>query len=611
MFGNFIFFILALLVYATYQPMETPRFSVGLTVFLLAMLVATFSLLAARFFRSISTALKSGTAPGVLGQRFDNGLKRYSIYALAAYIATIYGLTLPDFFRPIPLFQGFPTFEAIIFLALFIGYMTILWNAAYRSHQQLFPGATTRRDYISGQISFNLPVLLPWLALSTILDLLQLLPFDGFKRFLNTTPGQAIYFFVFLFFAAILAPAIVKVFWHCRPLPDGPDRRRIEALCRRTGVKFAGILNWPLFGGRMITAGVMGLVARFRYLLVTDALLEFLSPEEIDTVIAHELGHVKKRHLLFYLFFLGGYMLLSLSIFDLIIYFIIYSQPTTWLVETMGQDGTNTAAIIFAIATIVMFIVYFRYIFGFFMRNFERQADTYVYTLFNSAKPLISTLKKIAFASGQPINKPNWHHFSIGERIDYLERCEVNRRWVNRQDRKIKKGMTLFVIAMILVGVVGYQVNFGNFGRRLSHQFVEKILLEKIDNYPGRPEITRELAGLYYQWKKYSQAIEFYTRTLNMVPQDAESLNNLAWLYATCEDESLRNPEKALRLALRAVVEDPRAHVLDTLAESYFVNHQFQKAARTAQRASELAQSNKAYFQTQLKKFRDAAEAGL
>ena len=73
------------------------------------------------------------------------------------------------------------------------------------------------------------------------------------------------------------------------------------------------------------------------------------------------------------------------------------------------------------------------------MRNFERQADTHVYALFDSSKPLIATLKKIAVASGQPPDKPDWHHFSIKERIDFLQRCETDKTWITRQNRKIIK----------------------------------------------------------------------------------------------------------------------------------------------------------------------------
>jgi len=168
--------------------------------------------------------------------------------------------------------------------------------------------------------------------------------------------------------------------------------------------------------------------------------------------------------------------------------------------------------------------------------------------------------------------------------------------------------MALFAVAMILVGGIGYQVNFGEIGQRLNHGFFEKALLREIEKNPDHPELYRALGSLYYKGKKYPQAIEFYTRTLDMSPNDPETLNNLAWLYATCEDESLRDPKQALRLAERAAAIDPRAHILDTLAESYYINGLLEEAIRTARAASELSRDNRSYFKGQLEKFRKAAE---
>ncbi|RTZ95803.1 MAG: peptidase [Deltaproteobacteria bacterium] len=606
MFGNFIFFIVALILYTTYQPLETPRFPPGTTFFLFALLTFGYLVSVRQYFGKITTALRAGVPHHDLVHRFDTGIRRYSILALIVFAIDLYGLDLVEYLNPFHLFQILPTLEALLFLALFIAYLAIVWYEAYPPQRGLFGGPMTRRAYIIGQISFNLPILLPWLALSTCMDLIGLMPFEAPKRLLSTAWGQAIFFLGFLFLAAVVAPAIIRIFWRCHPLPDSPDRRRIEALSRRAGVKFAAILQWPLFGGRMLTAGVMGLVSRFRYLLVTDALIQLLTPDEVDSVIAHELGHVKKKHLLYYLFFLGGYMLISFSILDLIIYFIVYSQPVTVIMETIGQDRAGTTAIFSTLVTIALFVLYFRYIFGFFMRNFERQADTYVYTLFTSALPLISTLKKIAFTSGQTADRPNWHHFSISERIAYLEKCETDRRWIRRQDRKIKKGITIFTAAMVMVGGIGYQTNFGKLGQRLNDRFYESVLKKEIARNPDHPDLYRALGDIYYHKKKYSQAIDYYIQTLDMSPDDAEALNNLAWLYATCEDESFRSPGLALNLSKKAASISPKAHIMDTLAESYYINGQLEMAVQSARSALEAARENRSYFSGQLKKFREA-----
>ena len=115
----------------------------------------------------------------------------------------------------------------------------------------------------------------------------------------------------------------------------------------------------------MITAGVMGLIKKFRYILVTPSLLKLLEPEEVDAVIAHEIGHIKKKHLLFYLVFFVGYMLLSYVTFDIMIFAIIYTKPVFWFISKTGLSQTSVVSGISSIVIICVFLIYFRFIFGF------------------------------------------------------------------------------------------------------------------------------------------------------------------------------------------------------------------------------------------------------
>ena len=88
-------------------------------------------------------------------------------------------------------------------------------------------------------------------------------------------------------------------------------------------------------------------------------------------------------------------------------------------------------------------------------------------------------------------------------------------------------------------------------------------------------------------------------------------MNNLAWLYATCEDERFRDPKKALALAEKAAELEESPHILDTLAECYYVNNQFEKAVSAELRALDLAVKNRTYYEKQLRKFKEAAKKAL
>lgn len=609
MFGNFIYFIVVLLIYLTHPASEDTDFTGPETFLLFFCLTAGFAALTRLQFRRFEKRIFREN-PAHLDHRFHQLLTRQSVIAIFLFAADIYWLNLPAFFTGIRLFDLIPTCQALVFLGIFLGYLSIVWACAHEAYQKLYTSGLSARSYVISNISFAIPVLLPWLLLSGVADLIHALPFDLPGQLLSTTVGEVIYFIFFLFAVAIFGPVMIQKFWQCTPLGPGYARQQIEALCRKAGLEYADILRWPIFEGRMLTAGVMGLIRHFRYILVTDALLRMLRPEEIDAVIAHEIGHIKRNHLLFYLFFFGGYLLFSYATFDLITYLIIYTEPVYRFLSADMLSSADITSFMYSAVTILSFLIYFRYIFGYFMRNFERQADIYVYTLFDSAQPLIATFEKIAITSGQSPDKPNWHHFSITERISYLKKCEADKGWIARHDRKVRKSIAVYLIGTLLLGGIGYYLNFGETGKKLNRIFSEKVIQRELEKNPDNPELHSILGDIFHHDKEYGKAIDAYQKSLQLRPDNPHILNNLAWLYATCDDKSLHDPEKAVALSQKAADLLEAPHILDTLAESYYVNGQFAEAVSAGKHAMKLADKDHSYYEKQLRKFRRALETG-
>jgi hypothetical protein len=207
-----------------------------------------------------------------------------------------------------------------------VDYLCVVWAAAFGAYRRLYHPDFGRRDYIGSNISFSVPVLLPWLLLSGVLDLIHSLPLERLKRVLNTTEGQIAYFSIFLLGIAVMGPAMIKRFWRCTPLAQSPGRLRIEALCRRAGMAYADILHWPLFGGKMITAGVMGLVRKFRLHSRHAFAATCWRRRNSMRSSPRDRPHQENTSVLPLLFF-AGYLLLSYVIYDLIIYAMIFAEP--------------------------------------------------------------------------------------------------------------------------------------------------------------------------------------------------------------------------------------------------------------------------------------------
>src|SRR5690606_775026 len=80
----------------------------------------------------------------------------------------------------------------------------------------------------------------------------------------------------------------------------GELRERLEDLCRRIGLTYRRILIWES-DGMVVNAAVMGLLRPVRYMLLSDGLLEMMDDRKIEAVFGHEAGHVKNRHIQYYL----------------------------------------------------------------------------------------------------------------------------------------------------------------------------------------------------------------------------------------------------------------------------------------------------------------------
>lgn len=603
MYGHLIYFILVLLIYSTYYPPETPYFKTAEAVVLFFLLLCLFVVVTQRGFHKLLVRTKWQGPQGLHG-RFDRLFARQAIMAIGLFTADLYLLNLKDRVSDLAVFSASPTLTAALFIALFAGYLVVIWLCAHETYVHLFQSPISKRGYVLSNVRFHLPVVLPWLAISLALDVIDVLPFQAPKRLLALPEGQIVFFAGFFLVLAVIAPALIKYFWRCQSL-TGYKRHQIEAICRRVRLGYRDILHWPIFEGRLLTAGVMGLVRRFRYILVTEGLLKILDDEELDAVMAHEIGHIKKRHLSFYLLFIFGFIVLSYTLFDLITYLVLYAGVEFPFGSVTTRLPVVTSFLFTALMAVFMF-VYFRYVFGFFMRNCERQADLYAFSLLGDSRALASALEKIAAFSGQARDRPSWHHFSISQRVAFLDQCEKDRKWIPRHDRKLRLSMAAFVVGMVFIGYVGYTTNFGE-RQTLNSRFFEQAILAEIEKKPKNPKLHTALASLYYQRGAFGQAVTSYETAIHLAPQNVEALNNLAWLYATSEDETFKDPQKALKYARKAAELRSDPHILDTLAESYYAAGHFEKAIETIKEAIAQKPPEEDYYREQLDKFETAA----
>lgn len=603
MFSTVIYFLVALIIYATSELFDgnDPGSAAGWLESLV--LAVIFFLICRLRFKRLSSA-RAGHGNVNTDQAVSAAISRLSVLALMLFGANIYVYRLNTAFSDVRVFQVLPTLEALLFLGLFILYLTMIWHAAYPVQKDWFPRPVTRRQYIVSQLSFSLPALLPWLCLSLSVDLIGLIPYPPLKQALIHPAGEIAMIVLFMAGIAVFGPVFIKIVWQCRPLEKSPARSRIEAVCGLSGLRYADILIWDLFAGTMMTAGVMGLLGRFRYILVTPALLRSLDDDELAAVILHETGHVYHRHMLWYLIFFAGFVVCNIMWYEPLMLLVLGAVSLFPLSCLSEMSIPRVHSMLMGAAFIGVFIVYFRFMFGFFMRNFERQADVYLYRFFPDAFPLIRTFCKIAAGSRQDMERPNWHHFSIGQRIRFLEKCQENRDLITGHHRRVRRMTAVAVAGLAGAFILGYHLTYGQFKPGFENFIAGRLVFEQLKKDPENADLQVAAGDYHYARQNYSTAIGFYETAVYLAPDHVNALNNLAWLLATCPQTDLRDHERALKLAGRAVVLAPQSpFVLDTYAEALFVNHRIDEALAAAKKALELSRDRRDYYRDQVRRF--------
>jgi len=245
-----------------------------------------------------------------------------------------------------------------------------------------------------------------------------------------------------------LAPLIIRFVWNTRRMPDGPLRRRLVELCKRHGVKVRELLLWHTHGGQ-INGAVMGLVGPLRYIMLTDGLVERMDDRQVEAVMAHELGHVRRRHM-------PWMAICALGTLAAVMVAIeqgaaIIDSQFGWdglhrAVATVGMQAPDTLSGAVGGAALLGALVAWAAAFGYISRRFERQADTFAVQHLAEAyredegrtdgpptigpravADMAGALEEVCRLNHSPTSRPSWRHGSVDWRIEYL-RSLVGRR---------------------------------------------------------------------------------------------------------------------------------------------------------------------------------------
>jgi STE24 endopeptidase len=193
----------------------------------------------------------------------------------------------------------------------------------------------------------------------------------------------------FTFFMTWLFPTVIAPLFNTfTPLEKGELHDRIQQLMQRCGFNSNGI--YVMDGSRRSGHGNAYFtgVGNNKRIVFFDTLIDALEPEEIEAVLAHELGHFKCNHIRKHLIASTIMTLFGFAILG----WLIQQQ---WFFDGLfvGQSNNAIALLLFILISPV-FTVLLQPVSSFFQRKFEFEADSYASSV-SEAKSLISALVKL------------------------------------------------------------------------------------------------------------------------------------------------------------------------------------------------------------------------
>jgi STE24 endopeptidase len=203
--------------------------------------------------------------------------------------------------------------------------------------------------------------------------------------------------------------------------------------------------------------------------------LDDFTPDEIEAVFGHEVGHIRHHHMLYYFGFLtASVIVLGGLITDVVVSFV---GPIPFDLDSHSSECVS------AVSLVAVLLAYIFVVFGFLSRRCERQADVFGCRAVSCASPdcgghesevpfaphgqglcptgintFIRALEKVASVNGISRDQPgflqSWQHASIGRRIEFLQQMLLDPRVERRFQRRV------FLFKALLLVILGGAVAF-------------------------------------------------------------------------------------------------------------------------------------------------------
>lgn len=198
------------------------------------------------------------------------------------------------------------------------------------------------------------------------------------------------FYFLFTLFMMVLSPYVIEpLFNKYTPLEDEELSGKIKNLLDKTGIKVERVFKMDASKRSRHANAYFSGIGRVKRIVLFDTLLEKFSHEEILSVLAHEAGHWKKKHVLKRL---AATEIVSFAVFCLVWVLVRSDMLSGVFGIRLPSFYSNSFVAVFSLG-LLSFI--FNPVVSWFSRKDEKEADRFAVELMGEKESMISALKKL------------------------------------------------------------------------------------------------------------------------------------------------------------------------------------------------------------------------
>jgi STE24 endopeptidase len=228
---------------------------------------------------------------------------------------------------------------------------------------------------------------------------------------------------VVVLLAQIATVVLFPIFYKFEPLQDEELKLRLVRLGERAGTRVRGVYKWHLSErSKKANAALTGL-GNTRRIILADTLLDNYSADEVEAVLAHELGHHVHKHILKSIGVQAAVTMLGFWAANWTLHYAVERRHI--FVSLSDFANLPLLVLIFAVLSFLLMPAL-----NAFSRFNERQADRYAFENIASVAPFISSMNKLAeqnLAERTPSRCVEWwfhSHPAVARRVAAAEQWD-------------------------------------------------------------------------------------------------------------------------------------------------------------------------------------------